>query len=424
MQPDFVEKLVITYEGHNGYHVDLCGGDNMGILCGPQGIALATDSHGTEWDRLFETQVDTIYNSTAFEIGARYGGLKENMFEFTLAFHVHATHDRPWRINDSRFRKAMSYKKDSKLIVQILGESERWLNVRLRGTPKLKVQTDPNNLKYGLLLVNFVAAYPRWQEDDVTLTYTTATNSKLLSAPVASTPTTSTSGGTLAAATYYYKVTALSAYGQTTGSNEVSRATTGSTSRNTLTWSAVTGATGYKVYRSTSSGAEQLLATLGAVTTYNDTGTSTTATSVPSTNTTSGIESDSFLVSNPTDNEIWLKWVLQAGNAGIIWTLPDFSFGDDREDRAEEDEDRMIVMPDLVLNENVVVDTDEMTMAGQVVSSLDTQVHQRMNGREFLYPIPPYTDPTELPFTVTAADIGNVVQVRMPRTWSRPWGLE
>src|SRR5215472_16328405 len=48
----------------------------------------------------------------------------------------------------------------------------------------------------------------------------------LISAPVQSAPSTSTSGGTLTAATYYYVITALNAYGETTVSNETSQATT------------------------------------------------------------------------------------------------------------------------------------------------------------------------------------------------------
>src|SRR5690606_14462249 len=100
------------------------------------------------------------------------------------------------------------------------------------------------------------------------------------------------------------------------------------------------------------------------------------------------------------------------------------SLGDDRFEAAEEHADREVEMPSLILGEHVVVDTDEMTMNGQVNSSLDTAVYQRMNGREFLYPIPEYTDPMEVSVFIEGADIGNVVQLRLPRTWSRPWGLE
>lgn len=104
------------------------------------------------------------------------------------------------------------------------------------------------------------------------------------SAPVVAAPTTATTGGTLAAATYYYKVTATTPGGESAVSNEVSIATTGATSTVTLSWAAVTGATGYKVYRSTATNAETLLVALGAVTTYTDTGAVTPGTVTPTTN--------------------------------------------------------------------------------------------------------------------------------------------
>lgn len=105
-----------------------------------------------------------------------------------------------------------------------------------------------------------------------------------LSAPAASAPTTSTTGGTLAAATYYYKVTALGSVGETVGSNEVSVTTTGTTSSNTVTWGAVTGATGYRVYRGTSAGTESVYYAPGNVTSFTDTGAANTAGSPPTTN--------------------------------------------------------------------------------------------------------------------------------------------
>ncbi len=66
-------------------------------------------------------------------------------------------------------------------------------------------------------------------------------------------------GGSLAAATYYYKVTAIDgAGGETLPSPEVS-IVTGASGKNTLTWNVVPNAAGYNVYRSTTSGAEALL---------------------------------------------------------------------------------------------------------------------------------------------------------------------
>lgn len=86
-------------------------------------------------------------------------------------------------------------------------------------------------------------------------------------------------GGTLPAATYFYKVTAVDdSGGETTPSNEISIAT-GANGTNTLTWNIVPNAFGYNVYRSTSSGTEVRISTqvlqpaYGALTvTFADTG--------------------------------------------------------------------------------------------------------------------------------------------------------
>lgn len=97
----------------------------------------------------------------------------------------------------------------------------------------------------------------------------------VLPAPTGLVATPSGTGGTLAAGTYYYKVAATDAAGQTLASAQVSSgALTGTTSSVVLTWTAVNGATGYRVYRSTVSGTfttPALLAT-PATATYTDTG--------------------------------------------------------------------------------------------------------------------------------------------------------
>ncbi|RJO74172.1 hypothetical protein D5S18_18640 [Nocardia panacis] len=107
--------------------------------------------------------------------------------------------------------------------------------------------------------------------------------SSVPSATTLSLGTTSTTGGTLAAGTYFWKVTAVGAV-ESTGSNEVTATTTGSTSSQVLTWTSVSGATGYKIYRGTSAGAENVLvATLGTVLTYTDTGSAGSASTPPTT---------------------------------------------------------------------------------------------------------------------------------------------
>lgn len=79
------------------------------------------------------------------------------------------------------------------------------------------------------------------------------------------TTATATTGGTLAATTYYYKVSAVvSRQGEIGVSAEVSQTTTGATSTVTLSFSTPTGLDGlqpqlFKVYRSTATGTETLL---------------------------------------------------------------------------------------------------------------------------------------------------------------------
>lgn len=79
------------------------------------------------------------------------------------------------------------------------------------------------------------------------------------------TTSTATTGGTLAAGTYYYRISAVIArMGEITASAEVSQVTTGATSTVTLAFTPPTGYEGslsqlYKVYRSTATGTETLL---------------------------------------------------------------------------------------------------------------------------------------------------------------------
>ncbi len=109
-------------------------------------------------------------------------------------------------------------------------------------------------------------------------------------APTAPSATPSGSGGTLAAATYYYKIAATYSSGaeSVTAAEVNSGALTGSTSSVTLNWTAAAGATGYKIYRGTAAGAENVFYTVGAVTTFTDTGAASTGGSPPTSNLASG----------------------------------------------------------------------------------------------------------------------------------------
>ena len=81
-------------------------------------------------------------------------------------------------------------------------------------------------------------------------------------------------GGTFAVGTYYYRISALNAVGETVTGPEASVAV-GANGRVTVTWAAVTGATGYRIYRGSAAGQLTNLQTYlpGNVVTYTDTGT-------------------------------------------------------------------------------------------------------------------------------------------------------
>lgn len=94
-----------------------------------------------------------------------------------------------------------------------------------------------------------------------------------------------TSGaGSLGAGTYYYRVSALNQQGETLGSVETS-IVLGAPGGVNVNWAKVDGATGYRVYGRTT-GAQQLIASLGDVATYLDGGAITPAGALPAENTT------------------------------------------------------------------------------------------------------------------------------------------
>lgn len=109
-----------------------------------------------------------------------------------------------------------------------------------------------------------------------------------LAPPSQSALSTLGTGGTITAGTYKYVVTAINAVGETMASNEQTVTTTGSTSTVTVTWTAVTGATGYNLYKTTSGGAtgtELKYKSVGLVTTDIDTSPGTPTGALPASNT-------------------------------------------------------------------------------------------------------------------------------------------
>ena len=140
--------------------------------------------------------------------------------------------------------------------------------------------------------------------------------------------------------------------------------------------------------------------------------------------TASGFEDGVVTVWNPTPLKQWVRWSVQ-GTAGIIWTIPDFSWGQEAmHDRpAGVDVARKITLAPLIAGEHLKIDTNPESIDGMYNSDLDTEVYMRQQV-EFMYPIPPRTPPTQVPIRVSKAPIGAGIQVRGPMEWNRPWGLQ
>lgn len=118
-------------------------------------------------------------------------------------------------------------------------------------------------------------------------------DSGMLSPPyeLTATPSAPGAGGTFGATgTYFYKITATDAGGETDGSLEVSALLTATTQTVALAWTPPPGATNIKVWRSTTTetyGPTALRTTLaGGATGYTDTGGATVSGTIPTSNTT------------------------------------------------------------------------------------------------------------------------------------------
>jgi hypothetical protein len=170
--------------------------------------------------------------------------------------------------------------------------------------------------------------------------------------PLQTTISTASTGGTITAGTYRYLITTINANGEshgiadgggTSGGTfyERSITTTGSTSTVTVSWTAVPGATGYKLYKTAAGGAigsELLYKTVGVVATDIDTAPGSPTGAFPAVNTatqsgTYTAPTKYFPITNEglnrSDNPIWRRdirqnvdaYALVGGNVGVAGDL-------------------------------------------------------------------------------------------------------
>lgn len=143
---------------------------------------------------------------------------------------------------------------------------------------------------------------------------------------------------------------------------------------------------------------------------------------------------------NPTDQYVAPKWTVPGSteeiprfdmnllgtdiSVDIPWekapftqfVLPDYSFED------EEFANRRLKLPGLIYGEDCVIDTDRRYE--QITSASGSQVWARMNGVRFRNMIPPYTREKKFQITASGCPRGQMITLRVPRPWTRCWGLE
>jgi hypothetical protein len=282
---------------------------------GDRGVWLGEDVSG-----FWYAPTSTMWNSTAFQDGADFGGTRVDKRTLTFDVEILKTPGSTWEKNWSDFIRAFRTDRETKIWYET-ETSRRFLIVRLSKNADMRPKIDPQRSGHSTVTIEVVAGDPYWYEDVEVSEF------------IAETDTT-----------------------------------------------------------------------------------------------VSGMENGTVALYNETPLFMWPVWVFQ-GTAGIVWRIPDWSFGQeamhDRPDGA--DATRRIIMAPTIENEHVVVDVDPMAKNGQFNSSLDTEYQLRMGGVRFMYPVPDYTgtkaNPILLPVSVSGAPIGAGIQLRMRRAWPTPMGM-
>ena len=123
-----------------------------------------------------------------------------------------------------------------------------------------------------------------------------------------------------------------------------------------------------------------------------------------------------FDIHNDGDIPVFPKWVL---TGGALYTLPDFSWGNDMYSRGAQDLGRTIPLPELTEFENVTVDSDPRFQT--IIAENESPVQNRWKGNDLLYPIMPGKHEAKYPLRVQNAAAGVEVKLIVPRWFGRPW---
>lgn len=129
--------------------------------------------------------------------------------------------------------------------------------------------------------------------------------------------------------------------------------------------------------------------------------------------------SGTVTVNNPTDQVAHHKWVLTPAT----FTLPDRPWSGAPNARNTTGSRNVGGIAITNVNGGAVIDLDRSELMFRDLNN--TNLLGQLAGTFFEYSIPPYTPTRTLPVSYTNAPQGGAsIQVRIPRRWSRPWGLE
>lgn len=273
------EKLTVEVFGVDGSHWTISGDGQPGEEAGREGVWLDQKHVGL----ITDMPAEAVWETGADQVGSTYRGVKFAARDITFPVMVLDGPDRPWQLVDSRWAKAWSFDRPSRIVVtSSSGRRTLWAQ-KHKGPEYAFEETSGQARGASRMLMHLRAGDPRWYSEEPT-----------------------------------------------------------------------------DVWR------------------------------FDGTNWVGEVE-----VSNPTDQPMWLRWVI-TGPASMI--LPDFSFEDRDGWPGFEHRARRIVMPHQGVGVDVVVDTDPG--GEQVASPGRPNYWMLMNGQFFLYPVPAWTPPTKIPVAV------------------------
>ncbi|ASR77132.1 minor tail protein [Mycobacterium phage MyraDee] len=446
-------RTVVELEGVNGEWFNLTDGD--------RGIWLGTGVTG-----LYDPPVKVVYEEPGNYPGARY--LSHRILRRDIVFGVEILNDKgsdSWMSRDSEWRKAWAFDRDCKLHITTEQSGHRYLKLRLGESPDISLFTDPDGETITRVGMVCVSGDPFWYEDDVVYSALTSNDTTFDPNPLpwpwpqAALPTE----------TLYITVDPADGKGglnptdqytflkwQVPGSTKKPAAPyipgiewLGAPKSPATIWTIPdysfedpekanrrlrmpsligglrTNATQIVKITGNPSGGFFQLSLDGVVWTNNIPRNASPATLKTAVAALPGVGAANIDVTggpipilNPWQPyQIVFKGIFEGLPVATLQTRHTLTGGSQPWVYAQTSIEGVTAPA-----ENAVIDTDPRVE--QVASESGSPLWARMNGVRFRHPVPPWTKSHTFEITVSGCEPGQMVTLRIPRAWTRPWGLE